>query len=80
MSAGLGFRFALAAFLAAGALAAFLAAGALTAFLAAGALAAFLAAGFALVAFLAIVLLAAVAVGAGYESALRSVNANFINI
>ncbi|WP_294387155.1 hypothetical protein [Prosthecobacter sp.] len=43
-------------------------------------LAAFLAAGFALVAFLAIVLLAAVAVRGGYESAPRSVNANFINI
>jgi hypothetical protein len=57
MRAGLGFRFA-----------------------ALAGLAAFLAAGFALVAFLAIVLLAAVAVRAGYESAPQSVNANLINI
>jgi hypothetical protein len=57
----------------------FLAAG-LAAFLAAG-LAAFLAAGLDLVAaFLAIVLLAAVAVFAGYESGPRSVNANLINL
>jgi hypothetical protein len=52
----------------------------LAAFLAAG-LAAFLAAGLDLVAaFLAIVLLAADAVFAGYESGPRSVNANLIKL